>query len=146
MLKLKADSERLSQIDEAYRHEQQKQAMYQQWEAEASDLQQAFPAFDLGLEIENNERFARLIDNGVDVHTAFLSTHMDEILNGNNAYAQRTATQNVLNTIQQRASRPMEGALRHSPATQRKADPSSLSNEDLDEINRRVANGEEISF
>ena len=31
-------------------------------------------------------------------------------------------------------------------AIQRKADPRSLSDEDIDEINRRVANGEAISF
>ena len=28
----------------------------------------------------------------------------------------------------------------------RKSDPSSLSNEDIDEINRRVAMGESVSF
>lgn len=146
MLKLKADSERLNRINAAYQQEQQRQAMYETWEADAAELQQAFPAFDLGLEIENNEAFAKLIDSGVDVRTAFMSTHMDEILNGSNAYAQKTATQNVLNTIQQRASRPMEGALNHSPAIQRKTDPSSLSGEDIDEINRRVQMGETISF
>lgn len=146
MLKLKADSERLSQIEEAFQNEQARQAKYAEWEADSAELQQAFPAFDLALEIENNDRFAQLLDSGVDVRTAFMSTHMEEILNGANAYAQKTATQNVVNTIQQRAARPMEGALNHAPAIQRKADPSSLSNEDLDEINRRVANGETISF
>jgi len=146
MLKLKADSERLNKINEAYQKEQERQAKFQEWEADAAELQQAFPGFDLGLEIQNNEQFAQLIDNGVDVRTAFLTSHMDEILNGTKAYEQMTATQNVVNTIQKRASRPMEGALSHAPAIQRKTDPSSLSNEDLDEINRRVARGETISF
>lgn len=146
MLKLKADSERLSQINEAFQHEQARQAKYAEWETDAAELQQAFPAFDLALEIENNEKFEQLLDSGVDVRTAFLTTHMDEILNGANAYAQKTATANVVNTIQQRAARPMEGALNHAPAIQRKSDPSSLSNEDLDEINRRVAMGETVSF
>lgn len=146
MLKLKADAERGRRISEAFQNEQARQARYAQWEADTVELQEAFPAFDLGLEIENNEQFAQLLDSGVDVRTAFLTTHMDEILNGANAYAQKTATANVVNTIQQRAARPMEGALNHAPAIQRKSDPSSLSNEDLDEINRRVAAGETISF
>ena len=146
MLKLKADSERLNKINEAYQKEQARQAKFQEWEADAAELQQAFPGFDLGLEIQSNESFAQLIDNGVDVRTAFLTTHMDEILNGTKAYEQMTATQNVVNTIQKRASRPMEGALSHAPAIQRKTDPSSLSDADLDEINRRVARGEVISF
>ena len=146
MLKLKADAERGRRISEAFQNEQARQARYAEWEADASELQEAFPAFDLGLEIEHNEQFKQLLDSGVDVRTAFLTSHMDEILNGANAYAQKTATANVVNTIQQRAARPMEGALNHAPAIQRKSDPSSLSNEDLDEINRRVAAGEIISF
>ena len=146
MLKLKADAERGRRISEAFQNEQARQARYAEWEADASELQEAFPAFDLGLEIEHNEQFKQLLDSGVDVRTAFLTSHMDEILNGANAYAQKTATANVVNTIQQRAARPMEGALNHAPAIQRKSDPSSLSNEDLDEINRRVAAGETISF
>lgn len=146
MLKLRADSERLSQINEAFQHEQARQAKYAEWEAATAELQEAFPAFDLALEIENNDEFAQLLDSGVDVRRAFLTTHMDEILNGANAYAQKAATANVVSTIQQRAARPMEGALNHAPAIQRKSDPSSLSNEDLDEINRRVANGEVVAF
>lgn len=146
MLKLKADSERLQKIDEAYRREQAKQAKYAEWEAAAEELQQAFPGFDLGAEIENSDTFASLLDSGIDVKTAFFSVHADEILNGNSAYASKTATQNVVNTIQQRAARPVEGALGHTPAIQRKTDPSRLSDEDIDEINRRVANGEQIAF
>ena len=146
MLKLRADSERLNQMTESFRQEQAKQAKFAEWEAQSEELQEAFPNFDLALEIEHNDQFAQLISSGVDVRTAFMSTHMDEILSGANAYAQKTATQNVVNTIQQRAARPAEGALNHQPALQRKSDPSSLSDEDLDEINRRVARGETVSF
>lgn len=146
MLKLKADSERLQKIDEAYRREQARQAKYAEWEADAEELQQAFPGFDLGAEIESSDMFAQLLDSGIDVRTAFFSVHADDILNGNSAYASKTATQNVVNTIQQRAARPVEGALGHTPAIQRKTDPSTLSDDDLDEINRRVARGETISF
>lgn len=146
MLKLRADSERLSQMTESFRQEQAKQAMFAEWESQAEELQQAFPNFDLAMEIDTNDQFAQLISSGVDVRTAFMSTHMDEILNGANAYAQKTATQNVVNTIQQRAARPAEGALNHTPALQRKSDPSSLSEEDLDEINRRAARGIPTSF
>ena len=145
-LKLQADSDRLHQIEESYRQEQERQARFEAWEADAAELQQAFPAFDLAMEIQTNEQFKRLLDNGVDVMTAFHVAHYEELSNGMTAYQQRAATEQVVNRINQRASRPMEGALNHAPAIQRKSDPSSLSNEDLDEINRRVANGETISF
>ena len=145
-LKLQAEAERGRQITEAYQQQKQRNAMFAQWESETAELQQAFPAFDLALEIENNEAFAKLIYNGSSVRDAFISTHLSEILNGSNAQAAQTATQNVVNTIQQRASRPAEGAMQNQSAIVRKSDPSKLSNEDIDEINRRVANGETVSF
>ena len=145
-LRLKAEAERGRQITQAYEEQQRRNAMYAQWESEAEELQQAFPNFDLGLEIEHNEEFGRLISNGVSVRNAFLTTHAEDIFAGANAHAETVATQNVLNTIHQRASRPAEGAMRPGAAIVRKSDPSSLSNEDLDEINRRVAMGEAISF
>lgn len=145
-LKLQADSDRLHQLEESYQQEKARQEMYGKWELDAAEIQQSFPAFDLGMEIQTNEKFAQLLDAGIDVKTAFQVAHFDELNQGMQTYQHRTATQQVVNTIQQRAARPMEGALSHAPAIQRKSDPSSLSNEDLDEINRRVANGESISF
>lgn len=145
-LKLKAEAERGRQITAAYEEQQRQNALFSQWEAEAAELQQAFPAFDLGLEIQSNEEFAKLISNGVPVRNAFLTTHAEEIFANSNAYAESQATQNVLNNIRQRASRPSEGAMHPNAAITRKSDPSSLSNDDIDEINRRVAEGEVISF
>lgn len=145
-LKLQAEAERGRRITEAYEREQAKQQKFAEWEAGARELQEAFPAFDLGLEIQSNERFAELLNKGATVQEAFAVTHLNEIQQGANAYAQRTATQNVVNTIQSRAARPIENGMNHAAAIQRKSDPSSLSDEDIDEINRRVANGEAISF
>lgn len=145
-LKLQADAERGRRITEAYEAQQRANEVFEKWEAGAEELRQAFPNFDLGLEIENNERFKALLDNGVDVRDAFMSTHLNEILAGADAYHQRAATQDVVSMIQRRASRPSEGVLNTAPAIQRKSDPSSLTNADIDEINERVARGEKISF
>ena len=146
-LKLKAEAERGRQITEAYEQQQRQNQMFAQWEAEANELRTAFPGFDLGLELEHNEAFADLVMNGVPVRNAFLTTHAEEIFDGYNAFASREAKQNVVNAIQQRASRPPENGLSmHNPAIQRRSDPSQLSADDLDEINRRVENGEVISF
>ena len=145
-LRLKADAERGRQITEAYEAQQRQNEMFAQWEDEAAELKTAFPAFDLGLEIEHNETFAKMIYNGVPVGDAFMATHAAEIFAGANANASAQATQNVVNAIQQRAARPAEGAMHQQAAIQRKSDPSSLSNEDIDEINRRVAMGETVSF
>ena len=145
-LQLRADAERGRQITEAYEQQQRQNEMFAQWETEAEQLRGAFPNFDLGLEIESNEQFAKLIDSGVDITTAFVSTHLNDIISGSTAEASRTATQNVVNTIKSRAARPAENGLNRVPALQRKSDPSQLSNDDMDEIFRRVENGEAFSF
>lgn len=145
-LRLQAEAERGRQITEAYEAQQRQNAMFAQWESDAAQLQEVFPNFDLGLEIQHNEQFAKLLDTGVDVATAFASTHLMELLQGSNDQAAKQATQNVVNSIQHRSSRPAEGAMSHAPAIERRSDPSALTNEDLDEINRRVAEGEVISF
>ena len=146
-LKLKAEAERGRQITEAYEQQQRQNEMFARWETEAAQLQQAFPNFDLGLELQHNEEFGKLISAGVPVRNAFLTTHADEIFAGANANASREATQNVVNMIQQRAARPPENGLSmHNPAIQRRSDPSQLSDDDLDEINRRVERGEVIGF
>ena len=145
-LKLQADSDRLHQIEESYRQEQERQQRFDAWEADAAELQQAFPAFDLVMEIQTNAKFKQLLDNGVDVKTAFQVAHLEELNTGMSAYAQRTATQQVVNNIAQRAARPMEGALNHAPAIERKSDPSKLTKEDFERIDEIVAAGGSVAF
>lgn len=145
-LELQQKADRAQRITDAYEQQQRQNEMFAQWEQEAGQLQQAFPGFDLGLEIENNEEFAKLIYNGTPVQTAFVSTHLQDILSGANADAEARATQNVVNAIHQRAARPAESAMRHVAAVERKSDPSSLTNDDMDEIIRRATEGESFAF
>lgn len=145
-LELQQKADRAQRITDAYEQQQKQAEMFAQWEEEAGQLQQAFPGFDLGLEIEHNEEFAKLIYNGTPVQTAFVSTHLQDILSGANADAEARATQNVVSAIQQRAARPAESAMRHVAAVERKSDPSSLTNDDMDEIIRRASEGESFAF
>ena len=145
-LKLQADSDRLQQITESYQREQAMQEQFAQAEADAEELRQAFPNFDLGLEMDNNEGFVQLLQNGVDVKTAFFATHANEIFAGASNEAQQTARRDAVSAIRQRASRPMESAMSYSPAIERRSDPSKLTDEDMDEINRIVSEGGVVSF
>ena len=145
-LRLKAEAERGRQITEAYEEQQRRNEMFAQWEADQEILRQTFPNFDLGREIENNERFAQLLDAGISVSDAFYATHVGDIYKGIEAQTETRATANVVNAMQQKARRPVEAGASHSAAVVRKSDPSSLSPEDIDEINRRVERGEQVSF
>lgn len=145
-LRLKAEAERGRQITEAYEEQQRRNEMYAQWEADQELLRQTFPNFDLGMEIQNNERFAKLLDNGISVQDAFYATRVGDIYKGIEAQSETRATANVVNAMQQKARRPVEAGVNHSAAVVRKVDPSSLEPEDIDEINRRVEKGETVAF
>lgn len=146
-LRLKAEAERGRRIEENYQKERMRQEMYAGWEAEGEALKEAFPQFDLANEILSNERFEQLLYSGASVQEAFTLTHLGEILSGSNANAETRATQNVVSAIQQKQARPLEGGVKHGAAIQRRVDPSKLTKEDFEEINRRVENdGETFSF
>lgn len=140
-LKLKADAERGRQITEAYEMQQQQNEMFAQWDAEAYEMQSAVPNFDLVSEIENNETFARLLDAGISVKDAFFATHAQGILNGLGDETSKQAQTNVVNTIRQRAARPLENGVTRAPAVQRKTDPNSFTDDDIDRIFEHVRNG-----
>ena len=146
-LRLKADAERGRQITEQYEQQQRQNEMFSRWEREADELKQHFPNFDLGMELETNEDFGRMISNGLSVEQAFVATHIGEIMSGTANQSAQQASQDVVRNIRARAARPSENGLRHAPAIQRRSDPSSLTNEDMDEILRRVTEeGASVSF
>lgn len=145
-LKLKVDADRGRRIQEQIQEQQRYNEQVAQWETEAEELRQYFPHFDLGLEMQYNEQFVQYLDMGVPVHDAFYLTHREEIMRGQNDAVSRQATQKVVNTIQQRQTRPTEGAMTKAPAIVRKSIPSQLTKEDWDELDRRVEAGEEIAF
>lgn len=145
MLNLKMQAKQGQMLQEEYQRQQQRAQKYSQWQAEEAQLKQAFPNFDLAQEL-NNERFASLLDNGVSVQDAFAVAHMNEIMSGINRETSQAAQQSIVQNIQQRAARPVENGLRQTPAVVRKSDPSRLTDKDMDEIFKRVQNGEIISF
>lgn len=145
-LMLQLDAQRGRTMAEQFEREQKERQAWDQWEGEAEELRTSFPHFNLSAEMETNEEFANMIRNGISVKNAFLSTHMDDILNGSQEYVQQSTREQVARTLTRNARRPVENGMSHSPAAVRRSDPSKLSNSDLDEILRRVQNGESFRF
>ena len=145
-LRLQIEAQRGRSMMEEYENEQKQRAMFEQWDAEAAELQKMFPSFDLGMEIETNERFSTLLDNGVSVQDAFAATHLGDILNGSNDYIRQSTKQSVAQNLTKNARRPVENGMSHGPATVRRSDPSKLNDEDVDEILKRVEEGKTFRF
>ena len=145
-LKLMMEARLGRSMQERIQREQDRAEMFAEWEADANQLKEAFPNFDLEQELQHNEQFADYLERGNSVRESFFLAHMNEILEGSTDQASSQATHNAINAIRQRAARPPENGLARQPAIVRKADPSKFTKEDMDEVARRVRAGETIKF
>ena len=145
-VRLRLDAERGRTMQEEFQKERERRQMYARWDAEADELKEAFPNFDLAEELQNPQ-FAALLDTGnFGVKEAFLACHVSDILEGSEEYTRQQTRQSVAQKLSSNARRPVENAMAHSPAVVRKADPSKLTDEDMDKIFEIVQNGGTVSF
>lgn len=118
---------------------------YAEWMNQSESLKEFYPTFDLQTESQN-EDFVKLLQNGIDVKTAYEVIHKDEIIGGAMQYTAQQVQQQVVNNIKARNSRPSENGLSSKGAVITKKDVNSLSRKDREEIERRVMRGEHIEF
>lgn len=113
----------------------------------AADIQNTtavYPDFDFDTEMDNPD-FARLIDTGrVDVRTAYEVIHKDELARAAMQFAANRAVQDTTKAVAS-GTRPAEGK-GGSPSAAGTLDPSKLTYEQYEEIKRRAAAGEKITF
>lgn len=150
MRNVEAENASFRRQQEFQRQQQQEQQQRQQaeeqvsrWNQQAVQAKQVYPKLDLQNEIAN-PAFSRLLQSGVDVRTAYEVIHKDEILQGAMQYAAQRAAQNVTDNVIAGAARPVENGTGAQGAVSAKVDPSKLSDEEFDNLLKRVANGERI--
>ena len=107
-LRLQEELEKNQRALSEYKAEAEKAERMTAWNAEADELRESFPNFDLEQEMSYNPKFTDLIENGISVVDAFVATHTQDILKGLAEESTRSAKQDVVNQIQQRQSRPAE--------------------------------------
>lgn len=142
-LRLRMEAEQGRSLQEEMRRQAERQKTFDRWDSEARELKDTFPAFDLQREL-NNEDFLAKLNAGYSVRDAFMTAHMSDILSGAMGEVKSATTQKVVENIHTRQARPSENAARTQQAVVRKADPSHWTDEDFDEVERRVQNGERI--
>ena len=99
----------------------------------------------LGMNAKNPE-FLKLLQSGVDVGSAYLVIHKDEIIPAAMQYTAKTVEQKLTNKIIAGGARPTENGNSSQSASVVKSDVSQLSKADRAEIIRRVQRGEKIRF
>ena len=147
MKRLERENEqfRLAQQEAAAKEEGEK--IYSKWLADGQEFAERYGIqnFDLSAECQNPE-FVSLLRSGINLETAYKAIHMDDMITGAMAVTANTVKQQMANNIASRSMRPSENAISTQNATIFKQDVTKLTKADRDEIDRRVARGEIISF
>lgn len=140
----KENAELKKQMEEKSRRDNAAK-QYATWMNQAEEAKKMYPSLDLNEEAKNPQ-FLRLLNSGVDVGTAFTVIHKDEIIPAAMQYTAKTVEQKMTNKIIAGGSRPTENGNSAQGAINSKSDVSLLTKADRDEIARRVARGEKITF
>lgn len=115
------------------------------WLQQEQAAKQVYPSFNMEAELQNPE-FVNLITNNVDVKTAYEVLHRDEIIPAAMQFAAQAVEQNIAKKIAANGVRPSENGMGSQASAVVKSDVSKLTKMDIDEIARRVARGERVTF
>lgn len=140
----KENAAKEQQLQEIQRRENANRA-YAEWQKQSESLKTRYPNFSLENEARNPQ-FVKLLQNGIDVKTAFETIHHDEILSGAMMQTANAVRKNVTDSIKARGLRPSENGINAQAGVIVKNDVSKLTPKDRAEIARRARMGETIKF
>lgn len=132
------------QMDD-YKAEQETRRIYGEWQQQGEQCKMLYPNFDLEAELQN-EDFCRLLRNRVNVQTAYEVIHKDEIIPAAMQVAAQQAAEKVTAAVRANAARPAENGSKGSAASVGKIDVANMTNEQMDDIRKRVLRGERITL
>ncbi|MBQ7873758.1 MAG: hypothetical protein IJ306_01155 [Oscillospiraceae bacterium] len=115
------------------------------WIKQAESAKQFYPSFDLKTELMN-PKFTDLLKANIDVKTAFEVLHKDEIIPAAMQYTAQEVERKLVNKVMAGGMRPAENGTGAQASAIVKNDVSKLTRADMDEVARRVARGEKITF
>lgn len=115
------------------------------WKQQEQETASLYPGFRMEQELQD-PRFVRLITGGVNLRTAYEALHHHEILPAAMEFAARAAETAMVKRIAAGAVRPAESGMGSRAPAVVKGDVSRMSRSDIEEVARRVARGERVSF
>ena len=138
-----AEKQRAEQMRLAAEHQQRVAAVQAQWQAEAEQLQQKYPSFQLG-EVLNNPAVADMIRRGVGLEAAYRAAYFDQLMENQVALTAKQVENGVTARIQQRSQRPTENGVHPGGAAETKVDVEHMTRAQRAELARRARRGERI--
>ena len=138
-----AEKQRAEQMRLAAEHQQRAAAVRAQWEAEAAQLKEKYPAFELD-EVLNNPSVADMIRRGIGLEAAYRAAYFDQLMTESTARTAKQVEQGVTARIQQRAQRPAENGAHPGAAAETKVDVAHMTAKQRAELAKRARRGERI--
>lgn len=142
---MKRENEELKRQESERRNQENRDRTYAMWIEQAKQAQQFYPSLNISEEAKNPQ-FLSLLNAGIDVKTAFEVIHKDEMIPAAMQYTAKTVEEKIVNSIRANGTRPVENGMSSQSAATVKRNVSDLTKADRLEIERRVRNGEKISF
>lgn len=131
---------------ERNRQQTESDRIYNEWMDQAEGLKEVYPDFDFIVEAQNDS-FAKLLRNGVDVRTAYEVIHKDDIIQGAMAATAQKVKESVTNDIRANGNRaPENGTQGQAPAGFSVNDIRKMTKAQRKELAKRSARGERITF
>lgn len=138
-----AEKQRAEQMRLAAEHQQRAAAVRAQWEAEAAQLKEKYPAFELD-EVLTNPSVADMIRRGIGLEAAYRAAYFDQLMTESTARTAKQVEQGVAARIQQRAQRPAENGAHPGAAAETKVDVAHMTAKQRAELAKRARRGERI--
>lgn len=146
MKALERENKALKEAKEAASRQQYAQEIDAKWQRETAELSAKYGLkVDFASEVTNPD-FVAILKNGGSVETAYKAVHFDDMVGGAMFNTAHAVQQKMANQIQSRAQRPLENGVSSRATSVTKSDVSKLTHKDFEEIERRVARGEVITF
>ena len=143
--KMERENAALREQMEAQNRKDSAAQQYATWMRQAEEANKLYPNLNFEAEAQNPQ-FRQLLLSGIDVGSAYLVCHKDEIIPAAMQYTAKTVEQKLTNKVIANGARPSENGNSSQSASVSKSDVSTLTKADRAEIARKVANGERISF
>ena len=125
---------------EAFQTETARQEALRMLATQAEQVKAQYPDFDVDAELAANPRFGAMVQNGIDMLTAYQVCHQQEFL----AAAQRQAEEKIAGTVRANQNRPAENGTGGSQPVKLSGDPSKWTKEQFRDVYKRVGRGERI--
>ncbi len=146
--KEKEKEEKLSLVHEAAKQTVRKNnsiRLINMLEAEAQQMKEIYPSFDLKAELRSSPEMCRLIASGVGLRKAYEVCNLDSILGSALSYAVKQAGKKTAEAIKN-SGRVTENSLQDRASSVKRTDVKNLTEKEIMKIISEVGRGAKITF